>query len=196
MCMAEAIEIPNLQIKKPRKRWQKVFIAKAEYEPRPYCSIVGTFNQPTLLSVCVLSHSDSFVAPWTAAHQAPLSMGFPRQEYWNGVPFPPSENLPDSGIEPVSPALAGRFFTTKLPGKPTLLSAAAKSLQSCPTLCKPIDSSPPGSSIPGILQARILEWVAISISNACMHAKSLQSCLTLCDPMDSSPPGSSVHRIL
>ena len=45
-------------------------------------------------------------------------------------------------------------------------AAAAKSLQSCPTLCNPIDSSPPGSSIPGILQARILEWVAISFSNA------------------------------
>ena len=45
-------------------------------------------------------------------------------------------------------------------------SAAAKSLQSCPTLCNPIDCSPPGSSIPGILQARTLEWVAISFSNA------------------------------
>ena len=75
-------------------------------------------------------------------------------------------------------------------------AAAAKSLQSCPTLCDPIVSSPPGSSVPEILQARILEWVAISFSNACMHAKSLQSCLTLCDPMDSSPPGSSVHGIL
>ena len=47
------------------------------------------------------------------------------------------------------------------------------------TLCDPIDSSPPGSSVPGILQARILEWVAISFSNACMHAKLLQSCLIL-----------------
>ena len=75
-------------------------------------------------------------------------------------------------------------------------AAAAKSLQSCPTLCDPRVSSPPGSSIPGILQARTLEWVAISFSNACMHAKSLQLCLTLCDSMDSSPPGSSVHRIL
>ena len=75
-------------------------------------------------------------------------------------------------------------------------AAAAKSLQLCLTLCNPIDSSPPGSPVPGILQARILEWVAISFSNACMHAKSLQSCPTLCDPMDSSPPGSSVHRIL
>ena len=45
-------------------------------------------------------------------------------------------------------------------------AAAAKSLQSCPTLCDPIDGSPPGSPIPGILQARTLEWVAISFSNA------------------------------
>ena len=76
------------------------------------------------------------------------------------------------------------------------VAAAAKSLQSCPTLCDPIDGSPPDSSVPGILQAGILEWVAISFSNACMHAKSRQSCLTLCDPMDSRPPGSSVHKIL
>ena len=75
-------------------------------------------------------------------------------------------------------------------------AAAAKSLQSCLTLCDPTDGSPPGSSIPGILQARTLEWVAISFSNACMHAKLLQSCLTLCDPMDNSPPGSSVHGLL
>ena len=75
-------------------------------------------------------------------------------------------------------------------------AAAAKLLQSCPTLCDPIDASPPGSSVPGILQARILEWVAISFSNACMHAKSLQSHLTLSNPIDGSPPGSSVHRIL
>ena len=74
--------------------------------------------------------------------------------------------------------------------------AAAKSLQSCQTLCDPMDSSPPGSCVHGILQARTLEWVAISFSNACMHAKSLQPCQTLCDPMDSSPPGSSVHGIL
>ena len=74
-------------------------------------------------------------------------------------------------------------------------AAATKSLQSC-TLCDPIDSSPPGSPVPGILQARILERVAISFSNACIHAKSIQSCLTLCNPMDSSPPGSSILRTL
>ena len=77
-----------------------------------------------------------------------------------------------------------------------IVPATAVSLQSYPTLCDPIEDSQPGSSIPGILQARILEWVAISFSNACMHAKSLQLCPTLCDPMDSSPPGSSVHKIL
>ena len=75
-------------------------------------------------------------------------------------------------------------------------AAAAKLLQSCPTLCDPTDGSPPGSSVPGILQARILKWVAISFFNVCMHAKSLQSCLTLCDPMDSSPPRFSDHGIL
>ena len=46
-------------------------------------------------------------------------MGFPSQEYWTGLPFPPPGDLPDPGIEPASPAFAGRFFTTELPGKPT-----------------------------------------------------------------------------
>ena len=67
-------------------------------------------------------------------------MGFPRQKYWSELPFPPGD-LPDPGIK-------------------AAVAAAAKSLQSCATLCDPIDSSPPGSSVPGILQARILEWVA------------------------------------
>ena len=66
----------------------------------------------------------------------------------------------------------------------TYRQSAAKSLQSCPTLCDPIDGSPLGSSGPRILQARILEWVAISFSNACMHAKSLQLCPTLWDHME------------
>ena len=77
--------------------------------------------------------------------------------------------------------------------------AAAKSLQSCPTLGGPIDGSPPGSRIPGILQARTLEWVAIAFSNMCVAAaaaKSLQSCPTLCDPIDGNPPGSAVPGIL
>ena len=82
-----------------------------------------------------------------AAHQVPPSMGFSRQEYWSGVPLP---------------------SLTEPPGKPYWLYAAtaAKSLQSCPTLCDPIDGSRPGSPIPGIFQARTLEWVAISFSSA------------------------------
>ena len=56
--------------------------------------------------------------------------------------------------------------TPKGPFPDTAAAATAKSLQSCPTLCDPIDGSPPGSPVPGILQARILEWVAISFSNA------------------------------
>ena len=63
-------------------------------------------------------------------------------------------------------------------------------------LCDPIDGSLPGPSVHGVLQARTLEWVAISFSNACMHAKLLQSCPAVCDPMDSNPPGSSVHGVL
>ena len=60
--------------------------------------------------------SDFFVTLWTIACQVPLSMGFFRQEYWNGLPFPPAGDLPDPGIEPASPAstvLAGGFFTTR-----------------------------------------------------------------------------------
>ena len=79
-------------------------------------------------------------------------------------------------------------------------AAAAESLQSCPTLCDPIDSSPPGSPVPGILQARTLEWVAISFSNSWKwkvksESEFAQSCPTLSDPMDCSPPGSSIHGI-
>ena len=76
-------------------------------------------------------------------------------------------------------------------------AAAAKSLQSCLTLCDPIDGSPPGSPVPRILQARTLEWVAISFSNAWrwkVKVKSL-SHVRLSDIMDSSLPGSSVHGI-
>ena len=61
---------------------------------------------------------------------------------------------------------AGLRTTVCVAATPEEVAAAAKSLQSCPTLCDPIDGSPPGSPVPGILQARTLEWVAISFSNA------------------------------
>ena len=62
--------------------------------------------------------SDSFATPWTVAHKAPLSMGFPRQEFWSELPFLPPRDLSGSGIKPLSPALASGFFTTEPPGKP------------------------------------------------------------------------------
>ena len=76
-------------------------------------------------------------------------------------------------------------------------AAAAKSLQSCPSLCDPLDGSPPGSPIPGILQARTLEWVAIFFSNAWKWKGKVKllSHPTLSDPMECSPPGSSTHGI-
>ena len=62
--------------------------------------------------------SDSFATVWTVAHQVPLSTGFSKQEYWSGLPFPPPEDLPNPRTKTISPALAGRFFTTEPPGKP------------------------------------------------------------------------------
>ena len=95
--------------------------------------------------------SDCFATPKTVAHQAPLSMEFSRQEYWSGLPFPPPGGLPDSGIEPMSPALAAGFFTIVPPicgvagggGK----EVCAKSFQLCPSLYNPMGYSPPGSSV-------------------------------------------------
>ena len=94
------------------------------------------------------------------------------------MPCPPPGDLPDPGIQPISLmyALVGGFFTISATWETFLLinpkcvaaaaAAAAKSLQSYPTLCNPVDVSLPGSTVPGILQARTLEWVAISFSNA------------------------------
>ena len=133
--------------------------------------------------------SDPFMTPWTVACQAPLSMEFPRQECWSELPLSSPSDLPTLGIEPGSPALAGGFFTTAPPGKPIyhntlkklfyfwfcgsyrdlcpfLLKVKSESeiIQLCPTLWDPIDCSLWGSSIHGIFQARVMEWVAISFS--------------------------------
>ena len=69
----------------------------------------------------MLSHVRLFVIPWTVARQAPLSMGFPRQEHWSGLPFPPPGDLPDPGIEPASPtspALQADSLPLEQSGKP------------------------------------------------------------------------------
>ena len=89
---------------------------------------------------------------------------------------------------------AGRFFTNWATREAHKYTAAAKSLQSCLTLCDSIDGSPPGSAVPGILQARTLEWVAISFSNAWkwkVKVKSL-SCVQLC----ATPETARNHQII
>ena len=121
-------------------------------------------------------------------------MGFSRQEYWSGLPFPPPGHLPDPGIKPRSsnPGLLYRMrilYYLSYQGSPTREERKDKKLQDignnwqrqqwvlpnksfcvvtklCPTLYNPIDCSPPGSSVHGISQARMLEWVAISFSRA------------------------------
>ena len=65
----------------------------------------GSMVLQDLLKVKLLSCVQLFVTPWTVAYQAPLSIGFPRQEYWSGLPFPSPGDLPDPGIKPTSPAL-------------------------------------------------------------------------------------------
>ena len=82
-----------------------------------------------------LSRVQLLATPWTAAHQAPLSLEFSRQEYWSGLPFPSPRHESESEVT-----------------------------QSCPTPRDPMDCSPPGSSVHGIFQARVLEWVAIAFS--------------------------------
>ena len=133
---------------------------------------------------CVLSCFSRvwlFATPWTVARQAPLSMGFSKQEYWSEFPCPPPGDLLDPGIKPTSlllPALAGGFFTTSTsPRKPrnvkgfaqvpelvTALESESEVAQSSPTLCDSIDCSLPGSFVHGIFQAIVLEWIAMPFS--------------------------------
>ena len=67
-----------------------------------------------------LSRVQLFVTPWTVAYQAPPSMGFSRQEYWSGLPFPSPGDLPDTEIEPRSPTFQADTLTSERPGKPII----------------------------------------------------------------------------
>ena len=83
-----------------------------------FCINCSFLSASTACVLSCFSRVQLFATPWTVAHQAPLSMGFSRQEYWSGLPFPFPGDLPDPGIEPtslMSPALVGRFFTTSAP---------------------------------------------------------------------------------
>ena len=94
-------------------------------------------------SVQSLSCVQRFATPWTVACQAPLSMGFSRQEYWTGLPFPSSWDLPDPGIEPRSPGLWADSSLSEPPEKPENISSVQFSsvAQLCLTLCNPMDFS-------------------------------------------------------
>ena len=71
-----------------------------------------------IIHLLLLSCVQLFVTTWTVACQAPLFMGLPRQEYWSGVPFPSLGDLPDPGIEPMSPELEADSLPSQPPGKP------------------------------------------------------------------------------
>ena len=79
---------------------------------RPWGKVTLSESRFSLHLFWLLSHVQLFVTPWTVAHQAPLSKGFPRQECWSGLPLPSPGDLPNARIEPPSPASGGRFFTT------------------------------------------------------------------------------------
>ena len=86
----------------------------------------------TCACVCMFNHVQLFATPWTVACQVPLSLGFPRQEYWSRLPFPPPKDFFTQGSEPeslASPALAGRFFTIEPPGKPVIHAWSTDFLQ-------------------------------------------------------------------
>ena len=123
-----------------------------------------------------LSCVQLFEIPWTVACQAPLSMGFPRQKHWSGLPWPPPGDLPNPGVKPQVSCIAGGFFTTEPPEELLIkLLLLLLSRFSRVRLCDPVDSSPPGSPVPGILRTRTLEWVAISLSNAWKRKVKVQS---------------------
>ena len=120
-----------------------------------------------------------FPTPWTVAHQAPLSMAFPRQEFWSELPFPSPGNLPGPGIKPMSPALAGRFFTTEAPGKPEYLYSGKNNLkdwlQSLANIM--LDSSIPVTAHTQSVQSFCITWIhwclLIAVSALLSHFNSL-----------------------
>ena len=89
-------------------------------QPEPNPALNSRYTNKARHWLLLFTHSvvsDSLVTPWTVARQVPLSIGFPRQEYWSRLSLPPPGDLPNPGTEPASLALAGRYLTTEPPGK-------------------------------------------------------------------------------
>ena len=116
--------------------------------------------------------------PWTIVHQAPLPMGFFRQEYWNGLPFPPSRESSQAKDQTCGISYLGRqilYHWTTL---------KVKVAQLCPTLCDPMDST-----VHGILQARILEWVAFPFSRGSSQPRDQTQVSYIADSWPAEPQG-------
>ena len=128
--------------------------------------------------IYVLSHVQLFTTPWTVAHQAPLSMGFSRKEYWSELPFPSPGDLPEPGIEARSPSSScfGRWI---------LYHSVQFSCSVVSDSLRPMDCSPPGFSVHGDFPGKntILEWVAISFSRLkCKNSALFISTYIFIDP--------------
>ena len=137
---------------------------------------LSCFFDDSVVKVKSLSRVRFFATPWTVAYQAPLSMGFSRQEYWSGVPLPsPVQSLSCVQLfatpwaiahqAPLSMGFSRQEYWSGLPFPSPVHESESAVTQSCPTLHDPMDCSLPGSSVHGISQARVLEWVAITFSS-------------------------------
>ena len=140
--------------------------------------------------------TDKWISKMWYTHAMEYHSAFKRKKIlWYATTW---KNLKDSMLREIRNSQKDKHYAFHLYGV-LAAATAAKSLQSCPTLCDPIDGSPPGSSVHGILQARTLEWVAISSSNAGkwkVKVKSLSHVWLLTTPWTAcSLPGSSVHGI-
>ena len=152
------------------------------------------FKRRKLQSVCALSPVRLFLTPWTVACQAPLSMGFFRQEYWSRLPFPHPGDLPYPGTETMSLAslaLAGRFFNTKPLQKPQKIKTLIQKHPCAPMLIAAAFTIAK-TWIQRVIHLLTDEWIKKMYT--CVRSVT-QSCLTLCDSVDHSPPCLSVHGI-
>ena len=104
--------------------WIRSWVTKIPWRRKWQPTLASSPGNPMdrgtlLLLLSHFGHIQLFATPWIVAHQAPLSKGFPRQEYWSGLPFPSPGELLNPGVKPEPPAVGGRSFTTEPPGKPT-----------------------------------------------------------------------------
>ena len=157
----------------------------------------------SFLKVKLHSRVRLFATPWTVAPQAPPSMGFSRQEYWSGLPFPSPGYLPNPGIEPRSPTLQAYALTSEPPRKPP-----AWVQMNSPRWPSHMDHPLSHSAVPFLSTPQLERSAAFCFSQGevsshwtllpiAMHLQCMcNQSPRLCNPTDCSSPGSSVHGIL